>query len=186
MLIGRVPDAIHFGPFLGECSRLPDVVPILVQIVDVGGDELSLGVVPRALADPVARAMRRSVREDPQSVADALFPVMGPAIRKAIVETVRGMFDEAFVRAWRLYLAGFSFGGGYLVLHEGRNGEAAHANGGMHVEVQVEDVNAEHARLKSLGLDVGQLLDQPWGERNFQFRDPDGYLWSYGQPTRSA
>ena len=82
-------------------------------------------------------------------------------------------------------VAGFSFGGGYLVLHESHNGEAAHANGGMHVEVQVEDVNAEHARLKSLGLDVGELLDQPWGERNFSFRDPDGYLWSYGQPTRS-
>src|SRR5688572_19482502 len=47
-----------------------------------------------ALADPVARAMRRSVREDPQSVADALFPVMGPAIRKAIVETVRGMLES--------------------------------------------------------------------------------------------
>ena len=38
--------------------------------------------------------MRRSVREDPQSVADALFPVMGPAIRKAIVETVRGMLES--------------------------------------------------------------------------------------------
>ena len=47
-----------------------------------------------ALQDPVARAMRRSVREDPQSVADALFPVMGPAIRRAIVETVRGMLES--------------------------------------------------------------------------------------------
>ena len=47
-----------------------------------------------ALQDPVSRAMRRSVREDPQSVADALFPVMGPAIRKAIVETVRGMLES--------------------------------------------------------------------------------------------
>ncbi|MGH7786395.1 MAG: VOC family protein [Candidatus Binatia bacterium] len=82
-------------------------------------------------------------------------------------------------------VAGFAFGGAYLVLHAGENSESAHGNGGMHVEVQVEDVNAEHARLQQLGLDVGELIDQPWGERNFSFRDPDGYLWSYGQPTRA-
>jgi catechol 2,3-dioxygenase-like lactoylglutathione lyase family enzyme len=82
-------------------------------------------------------------------------------------------------------VAGFAFGGGYLVLHAGEYGESALGNGGMHVEVQVEDVDAEHARLKNLGLDVADLTDQPWGERNFYFRDPDGYLWSYGQPTRA-
>mgnify|MGYP003577541389 CR=1 FL=1 len=53
--------------------------------------------------------------------------------------------------------------------------------GGMQVEVQVDDVDAEHVRLKRLGVKVGELQDRPWGERNFFFEDPDGYTWSYGQ-----
>lgn len=79
-------------------------------------------------------------------------------------------------------VAGFSFGTGYLVLHsDNRPAPARLYAGGMEVEVQVDDVAAEHARLKALGLAVGDLCDQPWGERNFRFIDPDGYGWSYGQ-----
>jgi uncharacterized glyoxalase superfamily protein PhnB len=54
----------------------------------------------------------------------------------------------------------------------------------MHVEVQVEDVDAEHARLSRLAVPVSELRDQPWGERNFSFADPDGHTWAYGQPKR--
>lgn len=82
-------------------------------------------------------------------------------------------------------VAGFAFGSGYLVLHveDGSHG-STQRSGGMHVEVQVEDVAAEYARLKKLGVEVGELSAKAWGERNFFFRDPDGYVWSYGQPTR--
>ena len=79
-------------------------------------------------------------------------------------------------------VAGFAFGAGYLVIHADDGSGAAIGAGGMHVEVRVDDVNAEHARLRGLGVEVGELIDQPWGERNFFFRDPDGYTWSYGQP----
>ena len=79
-------------------------------------------------------------------------------------------------------VAGFAFGSGYLVIHaDNRGGDSRCYAGGMHVEVQVEDVDAEHARLRRLGVKVGELRDQPWGERNFSFDDPDGYVWSYGQ-----
>src|SRR5215510_10300703 len=79
-------------------------------------------------------------------------------------------------------VAGFAFGTGYLVIHaDDRSAESRRYAGGMHVEVKVDDVDAEHARLKRLGVKVGQLQDQPWGERNFSFADPDGYTWSYGQ-----
>ncbi len=82
-------------------------------------------------------------------------------------------------------VAGFAFGSGYLVIHaEGRDAQSVRYAGGMHVEVRVDDVDAEHARLKKLGVGVGELRDQPWGERNFEFRDPDGYVWSYGQAIR--
>jgi len=80
-------------------------------------------------------------------------------------------------------VAGFFFGTGYLViLSDGRPPASRQYAGGMHVEVRVENVIAEHKRLQQLGIDVGELSDKPWGESKFSFKDPDGYLWSYGQP----
>jgi catechol 2,3-dioxygenase-like lactoylglutathione lyase family enzyme len=77
-------------------------------------------------------------------------------------------------------VAGFAFEGGYLVIHA--SGKKRSTDGAsMYVELQVDDVNAEHARLKSLGVDVSEPQDQHWGERNFGFRDPDGHTWFYGQ-----
>ena len=79
-------------------------------------------------------------------------------------------------------VAGFAFGTGYLVLHgDDRSAGARRYAGGMQVGVKVDDVDAQHARLKRLGVKVGELRDQPWGERSFTFDDPDGYTWSYGQ-----
>jgi catechol 2,3-dioxygenase-like lactoylglutathione lyase family enzyme len=79
-------------------------------------------------------------------------------------------------------VAGFAFGSGYLVLHaDDRSPGSRRYAGGMHVAVQVDDVAAEHARLKRGGVEVGELLDKAWGERSFSFVDPDGYAWSYGQ-----
>lgn len=80
-------------------------------------------------------------------------------------------------------VAGFAFGSGYLVIHADRNQGVPHKPGGMHVELQVDDVDAEHERLKKLGIEVSKLEDHPWGERNFYFSDPDGYTWFYGQAT---
>jgi len=79
-------------------------------------------------------------------------------------------------------VAGFSFGSGYVVLHEdNRPAGARPYAGGLHVEVQIDNVDAEHARLKRLGVKVSNPVTQPWGERNFNFTDPDGHFWSYGQ-----
>jgi catechol 2,3-dioxygenase-like lactoylglutathione lyase family enzyme len=77
-------------------------------------------------------------------------------------------------------VAGFAFGNAYLVIHAtGKKSPPSGAS--LYVEVQVDDVNAEHARLKSLGVEVSIPQDQHWGERNFFFRDPDGHTWFYGQ-----
>src|SRR5262245_47335895 len=81
-------------------------------------------------------------------------------------------------------VAGFAFGGAYLVIHA--TGKVVSSNGAsMYVEVQVDNVDAEHARLKGLGVEVTALQDQHWGERNFSFRDPDGHTWFYGQSTHA-
>ena len=82
-------------------------------------------------------------------------------------------------------VAGFSFGTSYLVLHaDNRPAQSRHYAGGMQVEVLVDDAAAEHARLEEHGVEVSELRDQPWGERNFYFVDPDGYQWLCGQQTR--
>jgi catechol 2,3-dioxygenase-like lactoylglutathione lyase family enzyme len=101
------------------------------------------------------------------------------------LERSRKFYGETL--GWKLgtnekEVAGFSFGSGYFIIgFDNRSPEARHYGGGLHVEVQVEDVDAEYARLKNLGVAVGELCDQHWGERNFEFTDPDGYRWSYGQ-----
>jgi catechol 2,3-dioxygenase-like lactoylglutathione lyase family enzyme len=82
-------------------------------------------------------------------------------------------------------VAGFWFGSGYLVagVDTGVAVSPPYA-GGMHVAVRVTDIDAEHARLEHNGVDVSPIRHQPWGERNFSFKDPDGYLWEYGQPMQ--
>jgi len=81
-------------------------------------------------------------------------------------------------------VAGFAFGSAYLVIHA-TGKQSPPAGPSLYVEVQVDDVNAEHARLKELGVDVSDIHDQHWGERNFSFRDPDGHTWFYGQSLHS-
>ncbi len=46
-----------------------------------------------ALTPPVERAITASVRSNPGPLADALFPVMGPAIRKAVAAALSGMVE---------------------------------------------------------------------------------------------
>ncbi len=49
---------------------------------------------PEALAPTVEKALNASVRRDPRPLADALFPVMGPAIRRAIAQALAGMMES--------------------------------------------------------------------------------------------
>ena len=79
-------------------------------------------------------------------------------------------------------VAGLALGDGYLVLHvDERDPKQRVYGGGMTVALQVEDAAAEHARLTKLRAPVSTLIDQPWGERNFTFTDPDGYVWLVAQ-----
>lgn len=48
----------------------------------------------RALAPTIEESISASVRRNPQPLADALFPIIGPAIRKAIAATLSGMLES--------------------------------------------------------------------------------------------
>ncbi|HBH40032.1 MAG TPA: glyoxalase/bleomycin resistance/extradiol dioxygenase family protein [Curvibacter sp.] len=46
---------------------------------------------------------------------------------------------------------------------------------GMWITVDVDDVDAQYARIRGLGTPIEvELRDEPWGDRHFAVRDPNG------------
>ena len=50
--------------------------------------------IAKALSPTIADILRTSIRKDSKALGDALFPVMGPAIRKAITSTIWSMIES--------------------------------------------------------------------------------------------
>lgn len=69
-------------------ARAKDVAEVIVDasILSQETDREKLAV---ALQAPVTKAMNRSIEQDPENLANILFPVMMPAIRRAIADTMR-------------------------------------------------------------------------------------------------
>ena len=57
------------------------------------------------------------------------------------------------------------------------------ANRTAYLEFQVEDIDAEYARLKDKVTLVHELKTMPWGNKTFQFRDPEGTAVSLYMPA---
>ncbi len=53
------------------------------------------------------------------------------------------------------------------------------------VMVNTDDIEADHALLRSRGLEIGAIEQQPWG-RYAQFNDPDGNGWILRQPPAAG
>ncbi len=73
--------------------RAVDVGRILPDAIDAANaeDTARLG---ESLTPAVEGALHRSVRKNPRALADVLFPVLGPAIRKAIQTSLAGMIES--------------------------------------------------------------------------------------------
>lgn len=67
-------------------QSLPERLPQLLEAAERGAGREALH---RALAPVVAAALTDAVRRDRRSIVDALFPIIGPTIRKAIAEALR-------------------------------------------------------------------------------------------------
>lgn len=53
--------------------------------------------------------------------------------------------------------------------------QPAFAGHGIYLTVDVEDVDAEYARIKARGVPMEvDLRDEPWGDRHFAVLDPNG------------
>lgn len=72
-----------------------------------------------------------------------------------------------------------------VALWEAGSAEPA-ANRTACLEFQVDDVDAEYARLKDAVALVHGPKTMPWGNRTFQFRDPEGTAVSLYMPATDA
>ncbi|MCB8874069.1 VOC family protein [Acidisoma silvae] len=60
------------------------------------------------------------------------------------------------------------------------------ANRTAYIEFQVADIDADYARLKDKVPLVHELKTMPWGNKTFQFRDPEGTAVSLYMPATEA
>ena len=60
------------------------------------------------------------------------------------------------------------------------------ANRTAYLEFQVDDIDAEFERLKDKVRLVHDMKTMPWGNRTFQFRDPEGSAVSFYMPETEA
>ena len=65
-------------------ADVADILPEAIHTSQQQGSDLT-----EALRQPVGECLQQEFHDDPQSYGDALYPVMGPAIRKSIMHTLR-------------------------------------------------------------------------------------------------
>lgn len=75
-------------------SRTADVSTVVAEAIRLRREHDGDAALSEALAPTIETSLRESVRKDPTAIADALFPVMGPAIRRSILETLRAFFES--------------------------------------------------------------------------------------------
>ncbi len=73
-------------------QRARDISRILPRAVAMSSDRD--GELAASLAPITEQAIRTSIKKDRQVFVDVLFPVMGPAIRKAIAATIQGLIQN--------------------------------------------------------------------------------------------
>lgn len=72
--------------------RAEEVSRVLAEAIIIRArrdDRLALALLPT-----IEEVIRNSVKKDPKFLADAIFPIIGPAIRKSIAEAIRSMMQS--------------------------------------------------------------------------------------------
>ncbi len=76
-----------------RAEDVSDVLPAAVRLRTRRDSELGQALMPT-----VEEAIKVSVRRNPKALADAIFPVLGPAIRRAVAQAISGLI-QSFDRA---------------------------------------------------------------------------------------
>ena len=76
-----------------------------------------------------------------------------------------------------------SIDGVRFALHRTREGIGELSSGTIHVNLQVDDVDAAAERLRAAGVEVGEVMRDDWGAA-LEVSDPDGYRLYLYQPPR--
>ncbi|MEM7467832.1 MAG: hypothetical protein AAF387_13245 [Pseudomonadota bacterium] len=94
LLIGREQESIERLQNRVElpATRAQDVAEVLVESFEL--NDSNNEALAAAMKSPVQRCISDSVREDPDEFADALFPVIGPAIRKAVRDSIAALSEK--------------------------------------------------------------------------------------------
>lgn len=74
-----------------EQQALPQRLPGLIEELAQGPGRPAL---ERALSPVVGEALGEAVRRDRRAIADLLFPIIGPAIRRAVVDALRNLVQD--------------------------------------------------------------------------------------------
>jgi OOP family OmpA-OmpF porin len=88
------------APAPSQGTHAPEEARARLRAIIIGREREALRRLERRFEDPatlapaVERALTASVRRDPRPLANALFPVMGPAIRRAISQALAGMMQS--------------------------------------------------------------------------------------------
>ena len=77
-----------------RAARAEDLSAVVAESIELRREHGGGADLNKALMPSVEEALRESVRKDPSVLAAALFPVMGPAIRKSIAESIRSMLES--------------------------------------------------------------------------------------------
>lgn len=72
--------------------RTADVAEILPEAIQKSYEENDDLV--ESLTGPVGECVQRALRDDPETFSDALYPIMGPAIRKSIMASLRNLAQQ--------------------------------------------------------------------------------------------
>ncbi len=72
--------------------RTADVADILPEAIHQSHQKN--GELVESLTQPVGECLQQALRDEPETYADALYPVMGPAIRKSIMHALRNFSQQ--------------------------------------------------------------------------------------------
>ena len=90
----------RFDDPIGRTREVSDILPEAIVLTAAREDDK----IERALDPLINKVFKSSLRARPNDFANAIFPVMGPAIRRSIAESFRSMVDS-FQRSMEMALS---------------------------------------------------------------------------------